>query len=271
MSYAFRLSFRALGPPLDADAELTLPTGAVIRAANGSSLRDAVGRLVLSRVGYATEVDARTDGEHHRFALYLAGPASGYPVDARDAPGSTSSRMVKDVMRAHGCRLLDNPYGLQVFQVDPANAWLSMSATGTVHLPPIRLRDGFGDAYARISNRVMSEKEQTALELFNLAHVDTSLRAQFMTFVTVVEVLSAPRLRSQNAQDFVEQCIRGLAASSLTEQEQGGLRAALGNLRERVDQHRLPVLGRDAPRCKGGPRVPRPVCGPWSHHPWRLA
>jgi hypothetical protein len=231
MPYAFRLLFKPLGPALDAGPELALHTGAVIGAGAGRNLYQGGARLLLARGGYATEGDARADGEHHRLALYLAGPASGYPVDARDLPGTTVGRVVKEHALAYGVRVLDSPFGLQVYEEDPANSWWSMTGTGSVHLSSTVLRDGFASAYARVTNRTTSDEERTALELFNLAHVDVSPPAQFMTFITVVEVLATQRPRSKDALDFVEQCIRRLEASSLVRVEQDKLRAAFEGLR----------------------------------------
>jgi hypothetical protein len=231
MPYGFRILFRPLGAAIDADDEIALHTGAVVRAPGGCPLREAPARLILRHGGYATEDDARRHGEQHRVALYLSGPAAGYPVDARDAGGSACSDEIKARRLADGVRLLDSPRGLQVFPEDDLeNRWIEMSATGTVRRTASSFIDGFAATYASVSSRATSEAERTAVELFNLAHIDSSPRAQFMTYTTVVEVLATPRLRSEAARGFLDACVANLSEARLDAADAEALKNALGSL-----------------------------------------
>jgi hypothetical protein len=233
MPYGFRLLFGTFGPSIGTDdTNLLLHTGARLCARDGGTLRTG-GRLAIKGTGYPTEEAARAEGERHRLALLLAGPAAGYPVDARDAPGSASAQLVKDECLKHGVRLLDSPRGLQVFPEDDlTNRWLEMSATGTVARQSKAFVATFADTWGRIVNRdPPSEPQRAALELFNLSHADASPRAQFLTLTTVVEILTSRRRRPKDAQDFLDDCVQRLEDSPLDEEGRGRLRNGLGNLR----------------------------------------
>jgi len=234
MSFGFRLLFRPLGPGLAGGAELVLPSGAVLRPVGRETFADGPLRMAIHGRGFATEAEAHECASRHRIALYLGGPSHGFPVDARDAPSSSVSEPIKDAFkRETGARLHDTRFGVVVFEEEELPPrWFGVEGTGTVTMANDFFVAAFAAAYDTIAARTPTEAEMAAIELYNLARLDASPRAQFMTLVSVVETLAEAKDRSQTSIRFLDECIERVDERSIADaKEREVLQNALRGLK----------------------------------------
>ena len=79
----------------------------------------------------------------------------------------------------------------------------------------------------------LGSREQLALEVYNAAHFERSLRARFLAFVTTVEILAERPDRPATAQNLINRFVEMLDAADLDEGNSQQMRSALKDLRQR--------------------------------------
>jgi hypothetical protein len=106
-------------------------------------------------------------------------------------------------------------------------------ATMYVSTPPTHFFDEWGRQYEL--DRQLTDKEALAFETYATAHSEPSIRARFVTMVTVVEVLAAGAMRSAKAQavidGFMDDFMERTRSSDLDQSERSSLERGLLKLK----------------------------------------
>jgi hypothetical protein len=165
--------------------------------------------LVLRGPLYGSAATAERHGVRAQSALLLAGAATRIGVDfGRSAQGSWAH------LTAYGreffarrlgiadAQVLNDKFGLMVFEDSGRVAFLSMGpARLTVGVP----LDRFVAALERACESVdsLGPKHLLALELFSASKFESSIRARFVTLITVLETLAVRRPKTAAARTFL--------------------------------------------------------------------
>jgi hypothetical protein len=78
----------------------------------------------------------------------------------------------------------------------------------------------------------LTDTQRLALELYGLAHFESSLRAQFVVLMSVIEVLAERKSRPIESQALIEEFIKQSQSASIDAEQKKSLRHALQSLRQ---------------------------------------
>jgi hypothetical protein len=180
-----------------------LPTALVIE--KGSNRRPD--HLILRQTGFASEQDAREAGQAAKAALRATGVATDVSMDLGPDLASTGiGQIVKDRIREEfGVELRGDVHGVDVFDEDgPEVRYMRMEAEGSV----IANLDDFVETLGRFlestSNTESDDRVQLASEVYMAAEFESSVRARFVTYITVLEILADRERRTQPELDVIQ-------------------------------------------------------------------
>jgi hypothetical protein len=238
MAYRFRLRFHL---PHDTNIELddplveipaSLPDGApyVLKAVGEKPIRETDALIINSR-GFPTEEEAAAAGEAAKAALLYTATKLRFGVDVgRDQPMGMFGQVMKDQFReTHGGELRSDIHGLTVYDDSVETVFASISGQGSVGKSGAGFLQLLGHVLERSPS--LSDKEKLALELFSSLHFEASLRARFLTLVTIVETLSENPSRPAKALAHVEKLEKETEKAELEPGERASILGALKWLR----------------------------------------
>jgi hypothetical protein len=209
-TYGFRLRFYIHGPTLNTEeksVEIALPDGNVVTLSSArtpdSPLSDAR-ELQLRGTGLTSSDEATRCGERLRGAIRKSSATLHMGFDlGRDTATSGLGKLVKDhVLATAGVRVLDNVHGLVVYEEDLPVSIPVFSGQGRVLRSPTAILDEWTRQYEL--DPQLTAREVLAFELYSAAQREPFPRARFLTLVSVVEVLAAPRERAAEVVALVE-------------------------------------------------------------------
>lgn len=180
--------------------------------------------------GFASEADAEKAGEALKSALGLAAFQMRFGIDVgRGERISGAGRVVRDRAKVHGYRILDGVHGLQVFHEN--------AATNMLWSNPMQVevgKKGFADAVAAgvEALEVASVGALLAVEVYNGAHFEASLRARFLQWTTCVECLAEERLEANDVLAAVDALIATARSQPVPDAVKDSLISRLGRLKK---------------------------------------
>jgi hypothetical protein len=180
---------------------------------------------------FSTHSAALDAGTRIRTALTLFAVERRIGIDAQDKQGASFSQAIKDELAAkHGVQLRDDVHGLDVFAEDrPVTRFTIESYVSVTH--KIENYDDSLLAYFN-ANPELSKKQKLALDLYNLSHFDGVSKTRFLTLITVIEVLSARKSRSNTIQNIIKTLLASVPVSGLPPKEMSVMCEGLINLKK---------------------------------------
>lgn len=213
-TYGFRVQFHLpIGTDLDSQQnafEIILPEGhrVILKSAfetDTDSLQN-INKLVIAGSGFSTKEEAFTYGRKVKNALILCGSTLKMGIDAgKDNLISGAGLSIREKAEISGIRLLNEIHGLSVFPEDMRICPISVSADLTVGKPVEIFISKFVDAYQ--VNPKFNEKQLLAFELYTLSHFESSLRARFLTLISVIECLVVHESRPEGIIKYLSSLI----------------------------------------------------------------
>ena len=203
----------------------------VLRSLSESAPINGADQLILSSQGFESEEDAWNAGRDAKAALLLAAATVGTGIDTgKDRASGSFGKVVVDMMLdEHGVALRSDVHGLTVFDDRVKTVFGSFGGRVSVGRSGDAFLKAFGEAInARLS---LTEKQRLALELLGYSHFESSLRARFLTLITVVETLIESKLRPPTALAHVDALITATLAAALDENESASIVGGLQWLR----------------------------------------
>lgn len=235
MPYRFRLRFclptdtniEIEEPVVDIPASLLAGGPYVLKSVGEKPIRESHA-LIINSLDFTTESAALAAGEAARAALLYTAAKLRFGVDiGRNTPIGVIGQALKDRFREEQrAELRSDVHGLTVYDDTIERVFASFSASATVGKSGPRFLQVLAHVLER--NLLLAEKETLALELFNSLHFESSVRARFLTLVTIVEALSDYTARPSKASTHVERLI---AETNEAELEPGERVSILGALK----------------------------------------
>lgn len=216
MSYAFRLVFRMAAKPKSDGLEklkLVVPAlkKAVLLKAQDGEMNSAEW-FVAHSAGYATEQEARDQGEIFRTALILSGALNRLGIDCGfDKKTLSFSPELMKAMEAVGPTRISF-HGLDVFE-DNGPVYLEFKAKGSVLVDKTQLETHIGDN--ALLGASLTERQLISASLINDSFFIGDSSAAFIIRVTAVEALCAQGGVSEPQQKIIDELLnhlRGLNA-----------------------------------------------------------
>lgn len=163
--------------------------------------------LILRQTGFASEQDAREAGQAAKAALRATGVATDVSMDLGPDLASTGiGQIVKDGIREEfGVELRGDVHGVDVFDEEaPEVKYMRMEAEGSV----IAKLDDFVETLGRFLESTSTPESdgrvRLASEVYMAAAFESSDRARFVTYITVLEILANRERRTQPELDLIQ-------------------------------------------------------------------
>jgi hypothetical protein len=240
--FKFRVRFE-LSPDdrLDFEGERTTfdlgaPWGVIefIGRSEDKRISSATELIVRSRDGFAEQSDAEALGETVSKALLIAGAQEHLGIDfGKEGPKGFLTDYGRQWVAAQvgfDGQLLDDPLGLIVYD-DPGNTRFARfgPARAIIGRPLDRFLSALRESLAAAQR--LTDRELLALEVYSASKFEHSLRARFLTLITVVEILADRRSRSDRALELVASFDEAVKGSDLDVNERDQLLGGLRDLR----------------------------------------
>ena len=204
----------------------------VIRAfPNGRLIAEAVD-LVLEGHGSPTFDEAKHAGNKAYDALLWAAAQARIGLRAREerGTGGLNDHLRKALRQAENLQILDDTYGLMIYDEVVPTRFLSVHASAHVLRDPVPFIEAFRTA--AVPGFEWTEQGRLAMEIYGLSYFEASLRARLLMLVTVLEILAPRRQRSAAEVEHIERLIKATDESNLDELSKKALRSALRDLRK---------------------------------------
>jgi hypothetical protein len=206
MSFCFRLTLNHKTPGLfrfeTESTTVELQNGQVLRlfARNASTLAEATS-FHFEGCGFADELAAQQVGEWLRLRLRVLNALLGLGIyiPLQDSTSAKMSPAIKDdIRRNHGVVVLDTIQGLAIFPDDDMHCEYVISGQGDVYpSDPTYIFKALQKVWDL--NITLDQRTEDALHILNLAEVETSPRAKFLTTYLALETLIRREQRSEPA------------------------------------------------------------------------
>ena len=151
-------------------------------------------RYAIIGKGFLTDAAAQEIGERVQLALSLIAAERRIGLDSQHRRGASFAQAIKDTFaRKHGKQLRDDVHGLDVYAEDRPVTRITVEAYASV----MRKIEDYENRLATFfrANIALSEKQQLALDLYNLSHFEETTQTRFLTLITVIEILSTRHKR----------------------------------------------------------------------------
>jgi len=236
--YDFRLRFNfAEAYCINSEAEkielLELTSGEHIILTSGLSgapIKEQNRVAVLGKL-FKSEAEAREAAERCKRAFLYWAIEQRVGIDFGD--GRQRSRFtnagLKYFEKMYGCPLRSDMHGIDVYEHIEKLKFISFNAKAEVGKHPDKLIDTFGHEY--LNNRLFTEKQLLASEIYANSFFDISARSRFITLVTAVEALLEPLKRSDDVEELVEEFKDKIRQSTVDETTKNSIIGSLGNLK----------------------------------------
>jgi hypothetical protein len=222
--YDFRLRFNfAETHHIDSKADkielLDLPSGEKLTLVSGSSGAPISGKNRVAVVGksFASNGQAEIAAERCKRALLYWAIEKRVGVDFGD--GKQRSHITeagfKHFEKQLGCPVRNDLHGIDVYEHTENLKFVSFNAEAKVGKNPNKLIDTFKREYK--NNRLFTEKQLLAGEIYTSSFFDVSSRSRFITLVTAVEALLERPKRSDDVESLVEE-LKGKTQQSMVDE-----------------------------------------------------
>lgn len=186
--------------------------------------------LVFVGSGYPSEVDANQKGLRLKHAVLIACASLRIGIDpGKDEALSGSGKPLRQRAKERGSNLLDDVHGLATYKDDKPVFFGVFRARVILSTPVDTFLKTVADAHRH--NPKLSPKQSLALELYGLSHFESSLRARFVTLVTVVEVLCERGKIPKHIQEHLRQLTEVTRSADLGETDKKALLRGLMSLK----------------------------------------
>ncbi|MGH8924538.1 MAG: hypothetical protein ACRDWA_07895 [Acidimicrobiia bacterium] len=172
--------------------------------------------LILRQAGFASEQDARKAGKAAKAALRATGVATDVSMDLGPDLASTGiGQIVKDKIRDEfAVELRGDVQGVDILDEEgPEVRYMRIEAEGSV----IANLDSFVETLGRFlestSKTESDDLVQFASEVYMAAAFESSDRARFVTYITVLEILAVRERRTQPELDVIQTAVDQLDSS----------------------------------------------------------
>ena len=244
MPFCFRLTLNHKTPGLFRfDTESTtveLEGGQVLRlfARNANTLAEATS-FHFEGCGFIDELTARQVGEWLRLRLRVLNALLGLGiyVPLQDSTSTNVLPIVKDEIRKnHGAVVLDTIQGLAVFPDNDMHFEYVVSGQGDVYpSDPTYVFKALQKIWDL--NITLDQRTEDALHILNLAEIETSPRAKFLTTYLALETLIQPEQRGEPAiallEEFTVLIDKAKQDKRLNGRDADSLKGSLARLHER--------------------------------------
>lgn len=233
--YAFRFKFflspghrikhdgQSIRVPLSSDDSVLLKAVGKTKIGNAEN-------LAFVGSGYPSEVDANQKGLRLKHAVLIACASLRIGIDpGKDKALSGSGKPLRQRAKERGYNLLDDVHGLATYKDDRPVLFAVFRGRLTLSTPVDTFLKTVADAHRH--NPKLSPKQSLALELYGLSHFESSLRARFVTLVTVVEVLCERRKIPKHMQKHLRQLTEVTRSADLGETDKKALLRGLMSLK----------------------------------------
>ena len=222
-------------PATEADGAIEVPysqrrTALVIEKGTGRR----PDHLILRQAGFDCEQDAREAGQAAKAALRATGVATDVAMDLGPDLASTGiGQIVKDRIREEfGVELRGDVHGVDVFdEAGPEVRYMRMEAEGSAMANLDDFVETLGRFLENTSNTELDDRVQLASEVYMAAAFESSDRARFVTYITVLEILANRERRTQPELDVIHAAADQLdGCEDLSPSTKQSLRAGLMDL-----------------------------------------
>ncbi len=183
--------------------------------------------------GFCSYQKAKDCGEKLRTHLRLINCMLdlGLSIPSIDGTNTNVSEEIKNKVRQDGGELLDTIVGLHVYPDDGRH--LEHVVSGKVNVFPsdsYYVLKGLKDSWE--SSFELNESVAEILEILNISVRETSPKIKFLATYLAMEQIIEKEMRSQDAQELIDQLIQATYASPLSDTEKESLVGSLGYLKE---------------------------------------
>jgi len=228
--HSFRIRFKLA--PIDAiniaaiEFNLPLANGTEVLLTTGARTEPIAKarELIAKRDGFATEDEARVEGEKvlHTLKLALAALRMGADFGNRSGGSFYYNVFLRRMEKDHGMRIVNDVHGLMTYTTNPP---LGFAQPPSVSILRHMQQDRFQTAIALADKQsfVPTPRELLAFELYNASFFELTSAPRFICLVMAVEALLEPPLRSEKARAFVDRVLADLDDSGLDHEEKQSL------------------------------------------------
>ncbi len=240
--YSFRI--RAKTPPssiIDIDVptrHLKLPGKSfqvVLHSINNiTPIKDAK-EIIISAGGFPTAEEANAAGMELQDMLALAFAYVRFPVDfdfGNREPKGGFTKAGSEMLEKHtGRKVLNDEYGLVVFQTEPSPVFASFSAGGSILIKLERLEKAIHQALEK--SLTINPHNRPVYDLFSASFFATTADTRFLLLMMAVETYIELESRSNEVIKHVDFLISETNKSdSLTVEEKDSLKGSLQHLKK---------------------------------------
>lgn len=218
--------------------------------------------LVLKESGFVSEEAARSAGQKAKSALRATGVATDVSMDlGLDLASTGIGQIVKDMARDNmGVDLRGDVHGIDVFdEAGPEVQYLRMEGEGSVTANLSEFVETLSRFLESTSGAGEDERVKLASEIYMAGAFESTDRARFVTYITVLEILANRECRLQPALDVISAALRELEQrvdldpdseqslrSGLLDLRTESISAGIRSLIESVDTSKLDLGGRSS-------------------------
>jgi hypothetical protein len=190
--------------------------------------------LVYAFIGaeFSTKELALVCGQKLKQALSILMAERGIGVNVgKDRATSSTNNEIKEMMKEkHGVQLRDDIHGLDVYREDPPVRRIDLFMRGTVSGETTNFQQRLAQLYS--AEVRPSQKQELALDIYNLVHFEQGGKSRFLTLITVIEVLAKRDRRSFAVRELMKFFSKHVADSGLSNAEKKQITDGLGNLKK---------------------------------------
>ncbi|CAN1213503.1 Apea-like HEPN domain-containing protein [Tumidithrix helvetica PCC 7403] len=183
--------------------------------------------------GFSSKEEAKNCGEKLRTHLRMLNCILdlGLLIPSIDGTSGSVSEEIKNKIREDGAELLDTIVGLHVYPDD--EKYIEHVFSGKINAfpsDPFYVLKGLKDSWP--STFELNESTAEVLEILNISVREGSPKVKFLATYLAIEQLIKRKMRSESAQELIDQFIEITNRSTLSEAEKSSLSGSLGHLKE---------------------------------------
>lgn len=182
---------------------------------------------------YSSYLEARDIGEKLRthFRMLNCMLDLGLSIPMFDGSSASVSQNIKEDVRKMGGELLDTIIGLHVFP-DDGNHFEQVVSVKMNVFPsdPFYVLKSLKDSWP--NNFDLDKNTSDVIEILNISVREISPKVKFLTTYLAMEQIIERKMRSESAQDLIDQFVYLTNNSSLADAEKKSLAGSLGYLKE---------------------------------------
>ena len=240
MSYKFRLVFYYSKPGFfrvdEESIEYSLSDSLVVSVfPRDADKLNIASKYHIESGGFPSENEARICGEKLRTHLRLLNCILdlGLSIPSVDGNSSKLSNAIKESARKEGGEILDTITGLYVFPDDGLH--FEHVTSGKINVypgDPLYTLKGLKDSWE--NEFELDENTQEIIEILNISVRESSPKVKFLATYLAMEQIIKRKMRSERAQELIDEFINLTKSSNLTGSEKNSLSGSLGYLKEQA-------------------------------------